>query len=333
MSDATARVDAEEVKEEEKKADAEAVTVDKLLKKLDEVCSKMDAYEKEEKERADAMRRKDGQTEGADFSKEGVSKLDDDRRRDDRRKDDDDDRRKDARRKDEEEDKKREDARRKDEKEEEERRDARRKDEDKEEEARRDRRRRSDDDDRRRDSRRKDDDDDRRSDARSDSVTVSKTQFDAMMRDMEALKSKLPKPLSDADWHEMHAIQSRADAVYGAFGANNRAPRPMDGETPPNYRRRLAEGLKKHSTLWKDIDLYVAVNDAALTNVELAIYNDAMQIARNPANLGEGELRENRRTLESGHKVSDFYGKPSAWLNQFAGNRRMLAGVRTKNVN
>ena len=361
MTDA-ARVDAE-VKEEERKADAEAVTVDKLLKCVDDMSRRMDAFEKEEKEREDA-RRKDGQTEGPDF-RSNVSKLDDDDRRSDRRKDDDDDdrrsdarrhdrrrddddRRSDDRRKDgdleikhrgDDDDDRRKDSRRKDEDGMEGearhgRGDARRKDEDGEMEARRDRpRRKDDDDDRRRDSRRrKDDDDDRRSDARSDSVTVSRSFLESLQRDVDVLKSRQSKPLSDADWHEMHAIQARADSVYGAFGANSRAPRPMDGETPPNYRRRLMEGLKKHSPMWKDIDLYVAINDSALGNVETAIYNDAMQMARNPV-LEEGELRPHKRVLESGHTSVEFYGKPSSWINHFAGNRRVIGGIRTKSVN
>jgi 8-oxo-dGTP pyrophosphatase MutT (NUDIX family) len=348
MVDATARVDAEMT--EEKKADAEAVTVDKLLKCVDDINKRLDAYDEEDK------KRKDGQTAGPDFEKEGVSKLDDDddddrrsdRRKDARRKDDDDDRRGDARRhdrrRDDDDDDRRKDARRKDEDGMEGearhgRGDTRRKDEDEEEEmeARRDRpRRKDDDDDRRRDSRRhdrrRDDDDDaRRGDARADSVTLTKAQWDAMQRDMEALKSRLPKPLSDADYHEMHSIQAKADSVYGAFGANSRAPRPMEGETPPNYRRRLLEGLKKHSQMWKDIDLYVAINDSALPNVEMAIYNDAMVVARNP-DLGEGELRAHNRVLESGHRVTEWRGKPSSWMNQFAGNRRVVGGIRTKSM-
>jgi 8-oxo-dGTP pyrophosphatase MutT (NUDIX family) len=287
---------------------------------------------------------------------------DDDRRRDARRGDDDDDRRSDrrrgdARRKDgdlhiEHEgeddrrgDRRRGDARRKDEDEDEmrsdrRRGDARRRDEDEgyEDDDRRrgDRRRGDDDDDRRSDARRYDrrrydarrhDDDER--DTRADSVQIPRAQWDAMQRDMEALKSRMPKPLTDADFHALAEAQERADAVYGAFGANIRAPRPMDGETLPGYRRRLAAGLQKHSPRWKEIDLY-AINDAALVNVEQDVYNDAMAVARNPADLGEGELRSHRRILESGHTSVDFYGKPSAWMNEYAGNRRLLAGVRTK---
>lgn len=350
MTDSTARKDAAEM--EEKKADAEAVTVDKLLKCLDEQRAKADALEKENAEykkanddnmrkadaisrRLDAMEREDGQTEGADFASKATKLDDDDDERDDRRKDS--RRRKDGEDEEERSDR-RKDARRKDDGEEEEkddrRKDARRKDEDEEMEARRDRRRKDDDDDRRSDSRRRydrrHDDDDRRADARADSV--SRADYDKMMRELDALKAKLPKPLSDADWHEMHAIQSRADSVYGAFGANNRAPRPMEGETPPNYRRRLMDGLKKHSPLWKDIDLYVAINDTALPNIEQAIYNDAMQVARNPT-LGEGELRMIERKLPSGHTSVEFAGRPSAWMQQFAGNRRQVAGIRTKTMN
>jgi 8-oxo-dGTP pyrophosphatase MutT (NUDIX family) len=370
----TARKDADEVKEENK-ADAEPVTVDKLLKCVDSLNKRMDAYEEEEK--AMDSRRKDGQTAGEDFRNGNASTLDDndDRRGDDdrrhdarRRKDDDDDRRgdddrrrSDARRRKDDGDlhieHEMDDSRRKDEDEEDDRRsdrrsdrrrsDARRKDEEEEydDSRRRDSRRRGDDDDDRRrgdDDRRRGDDDRRRydtrrrdsrrhdsDDARADDVRVSRSQWDGLMSEMEALKSRLPKPLTDADFHALHEAQARADAVYGAFGTNIRAPRPLDGETLPGYRRRLAAGLQKHSDRWKEIDLY-AINDAALVNVENDVYNDAMVVARNPGDLGEGELRPRKRVLESGHTSIEFYGRPSAWLNEFAGNRRQLAGIRTK---
>jgi 8-oxo-dGTP pyrophosphatase MutT (NUDIX family) len=348
----TARNDAD-VEKLERKADAGPVTVDKLLECVDSLAKRMDAFEEEEEKTMDA-RRKDGQTAGADFEKDRGTKLDDDDDDDDG---DDDDRRADRRRGDsrrrkdgEEEDFEFRDSsrRRKDGEEEDfEFRDSSRRRKDGEEEdfefgdssrrrkdgeeedfefgdssrRRKDARRH---DIRRRDARRHDDDG-----ARAGDMRVSRAQFDTMVREMDALKARLPKAMSDTDWHDLHAAQARADSVYGAFGANIRAPRPLDGEGLFNYRRRLADGLKKHSARWKDIDLY-AVNDAAMPNVETDVYNDAMVVARNPSDIGEGELRPHRRVLESGHMQIEFYGKPSSWLDQFAGSRRRLAGIRTK---
>src|SRR5579864_9331594 len=262
---------AEEEKKEEKRDDGAEVTLDKLLKCVDDLGKRMDAYEEEEK-KAD-KKRHDGETEGADF-KTNTSKLDDD---DDakRRKDDDDDAksRKDAKRKDDElpeEFKEHEKGEKKDAK--------RRKDDDDNEEGdekagevRRDKKRREDDD----DDDRKDDDDDakHRKDSRADAVSI-----DHLKKQIEDLKAKLPKQVTDEDYRAMLDMQVRADEVYSAFGGGKRAPIPLQGEQPGGYRRRLLEGLKTHSHDRKDIPLE-AIADAALAAPEARIYADAMHVA------------------------------------------------------
>lgn len=303
--------DKEEKKEEEKRDDDGAeVTLDKLLKCVDDLGKRMDAYEEEEK-KAD-KHRKDGESEGADF-KSNASKLDDD----------DDDKKKDAKRKDElpEEFKEHEGKG-------EEKKDARRRkdddgddddddDDDEEEmEVRRDKKKRKDD----------DDDSKKRGDARADAVSI-----EHLKRQIADLQAKLPKQITDADYHAMLDMQARADEVYSAFGGGKRAPIPLAGEQPTGYRRRLLEGLRQHSKRWKDIDLG-AVADSALAVPEADIYADAMHVARHPPDLPEGEMREHTSTTAGGHRVTEFYGPPSAWMRQFAGNRRMVGGIRTKSA-
>jgi hypothetical protein len=295
---ADTRADAEEKKEEkeEKRDDGAEVALDKLLKCVDDLGKRMDAWEEEEKKRGDS--RKDGESEGAAF-KAGGSKLDDDTKG-----------RKDAKKDDElpEEFKEKE-------KGEEKEADKRRKDEDekKEEEIRRDKKR-------------KDDDDAKKADARADAVSI-----EHLKKQVADLQAKLPKQITDEDYRSMLDMQTKADEVYSAFGGGKRAPIPLQGEAPPGYRRRLLEGLQKHSPDWKDIPLS-AIADAALAAPEARIYADAMHVARHPPDLPEGELREHNTVTAGGHRVTEFYGAPSAWMRQFQGNRRQVVGIRTKSA-
>jgi hypothetical protein len=300
MTDAVlARADAEEKEEKkestETKADAGEVMVDKLLERLDAVCKRMDAMESGERKDS---KRKDGETEAEGFKEEGVSKLD----------------------------KKRGDA--------DEEKDKERKDDDEDESMIMDSKRRK-------DARRKDADGDdsdggeERKDSRADSVTLSREQFETITSEINALKSRMAaKPRSDAEYTAMLERQARADSIYSAFGSGRGAPRFLDGETDAVYRRRLINGLRKHSPRWKDIDI-THIADDALGVVERDVYNDSMAAALNPPDLGEGELRERRTRTAGGHEVTEFIGRPRSWIDEFSCVPRMvpggLAGFSTKN--
>jgi chemotaxis protein histidine kinase CheA len=120
--------------------------------------------------------------------------------------------------------------------------------------------------------------------------------------------------ISDADRVALAEIQARADGVANAFG--DRAPGPLAGETPVNYRRRLAAKFKPHSSDWKDRDLSV-VPDSMLDVAEKAIYADAERVAAHPADIAPGTLREIVKHDRTGRRISEFVGSPSAWMDQF----------------
>lgn len=85
-------------------------------------------------------------------------------------------------------------------------------------------------------------------------------------------------------------MQARADEVYNAHGQT--APRHLYGERATDYRVRLLNGLKAHSSVLKNVDLHkIALDPAALDVAEVAIFADATaegltpkrsQILRNP---------------------------------------------------
>jgi len=130
-----------------------------------------------------------------------------------------------------------------------------------------------------------------------------------------ALERRLPKELSDADYHAMADAQAKADAVYSAFGDS--APRPLNGESLLAYRTRLARGLQKHSDQWKEVPLR-GMDKAVFEIAEKGIYADAMTAARSPAALPEGiRLRPITRRMDSGHMVTEFVGEIGGWMDDF----------------
>ena len=141
---------------------------------------------------------------------------------------------------------------------------------------------------------------------------------------IDELDRKMPKQMTDADYEAMADAQAEADKVHHAFGDS--APRPLQGEDLLAYRRRLATGLKKHSSAWKEVDLY-GVPEAVLKIAEKQVYADSMQVALNPMDLPSGQLREVKTRDSTGRTISTFVGKPGAWLGQFTAHRRRLAGI------
>jgi hypothetical protein len=78
---------------------------------------------------------------------------------------------------------------------------------------------------------------------------------------------------------ELTDAQRRADAVAHLFG--QQAPRPMAGELPIEYRRRILREFQRHSPEFKAVDLKTLKGDV-LSAVESRIYADATEIGRRP---------------------------------------------------
>lgn len=155
-----------------------------------------------------------------------------------------------------------------------------------------------------------------------------KAKADSALRaEIEALKAQLPRALTDEDMNALADAQAKADSVFAAFGES--APRPLTGETPLAYRRRLAAKLKAHSKDYAEVDLAKA--DGALFDIaEKAIYADAFAVAASPASAAAGGLRPVTRRTTSGHTVTEWKGDPESYMGGFAAKPSRVVGFNTK---
>ena len=310
---AMADEDKKEEKKEEKKDDAASKRADDekfdiMLKGIKDACEKMDALGK----RMDEFESKDKEEEK---KKDAASKADDD---------DDDDKRKDAEEPEEEKgkakelvaDNKKKDSKRKDEDHD---TDVMRGDKVKADKAKAD----DDDDDKRKDDddddakKRKDDDDDDKRKDRADSVDL-RAIIAKQQKELDRLSNVMKGP-SDAEFASISKAQAKADDVYIAHGG--RAPRPLFGETTIQYRRRIADDLRKFSS-YKEFNLGVLSAEKDFSQIEDQIYSDAMTAARMPSDLPEGRVRMTERNV-NGHVYREFHGgKGSHFVHQFTRSQR-----------
>ena len=153
---------------------------------------------------------------------------------------------------------------------------------------------------------------------RKDSSPARASNIDAHVmkevRRLAQLVGQMPKVMSDVDYAAMADHQARADDVYGAFG--ERAPAPLQGETANAYRIRLAKGVQKYSSAWKDVPLRDLPANA-LEIAERQIYADASAAARSPVNVDAGSLRAIRKRDAADRMITEFVGEPSAWMGEF----------------
>jgi hypothetical protein len=173
----------------------------------------------------------------------------------------------------------------------------------------------------------KDDDDD---DKKDDSVKADDfTDLRRQITDQQAMISRLEamiKPRSDDEHAAFADAQARADAVYSGFG--KRAPRPLDGEELLAYRKRLATGLKSHSSRWKTVK-FARLDDETFSPIESQVYDDATTAAANPIDLEAGELRMITKVdPTTNQRTNVFYGKES-FVKQMGRPGRRVASFRT----
>ena len=160
---------------------------------------------------------------------------------------------------------------------------------------------------------------------KADAEEEAKKKADAEAEEKKKADAEEAETKKADDAGKYADAQAKADRVYAAFG--DAAPRPLAGESLSAYRARLVSKFKSHSPVYADVDVR-AINDAALlTAVESGIYADAMAAARNPADVGDGQLIEIKETDRSGRQISTFRGKPDAWMGMFKSQRRTVAGI------
>jgi hypothetical protein len=173
-----------------------------------------------------------------------------------------------------------------------------------------------------------------KADARADAVISSLrkqiAEQDAAMRNQGKLIERITaqlKPRSDDEHAAFADAQARADAVFMGFG--KAAPRPLEGESLLNYRKRLATHLKPHSQVWKAVK-FSQLPDEAFSIAEGQVYADAAVAASTPTDLGDGELREVARSdPRTGMRTNVFYGKES-FVKSMGRPARRVSSFRTQ---
>lgn len=161
--------------------------------------------------------------------------------------------------------------------------------------------------------------------AKADSAAATRAELAEMRATIAAMSARTPSIINDADRERFAMIQEQADPAFQAF--NDRAPAPLDGETPIQYKRRLGKKLQVNSAKWKTANLTSISDDAMLDTVIADIYADSINAARAGVDVPAGQLRTISKRLESGHIRNDFVGTPEAWMRGFSG-RSQRAGTR-----
>jgi 8-oxo-dGTP pyrophosphatase MutT (NUDIX family) len=152
--------------------------------------------------------------------------------------------------------------------------------------------------------------------ARADSQRLARENADlrAQIKRMDGTLSTLTKPLSIEDRDALATAQMRADSVMQMFGQSANAP--LHGESPVEYRKRLASKLAAHSPDMKGVKLD-ALDGASFKVIEDKIYADAQVAARNPASAPAGRLIPIVSRDEAGRQITRFTGDIDAWMQHF----------------
>lgn len=121
------------------------------------------------------------------------------------------------------------------------------------------------------------------------------------------------QPLTYDDANAVAAAFHRADSVYQMLG--ERTPQVLPGERPAAYRRRLADGLRKHTKSFKDERIHDSVSGRAFDIIEDRIYAEATAEAKNPT-LNDSMVGVLREVVSVNHGKTrrEFFGDSrAAW--------------------
>jgi|SRR5271166_6537524 len=124
-------------------------------------------------------------------------------------------------------------------------------------------------------------------------------------------------------------IQAKYDESAFSLFPGRSAPRALEGESPEQYRKRLASMALAYAPGLQNIKMDDA-RGTAFDLVEKQVLDAVASEARHPTLIPDGELREVTRYDQAGRPFTEFYGRPSAWLSQFTGRKRRLAGIKTE---
>lgn len=131
---------------------------------------------------------------------------------------------------------------------------------------------------------------------------------------MDERLSGLTRPLSSEDRDQLSVAQRRADSLAQMFGDSVQPP--LHGEGPIAYRKRLAAKFQKYSPSLKTVKLD-SQSPEAFALMEERIYNDAQNVALNPASAPKGRLIPSVRVDAAGRQITTYTGDIDSWLTHF----------------
>jgi hypothetical protein len=144
----------------------------------------------------------------------------------------------------------------------------------------------------------------------TDIVKDSKLQRE--LDDLRARFDAMNREPSIADANAIAAAWDKWDPLYQALG--DRSPRHYPGEKPRAYMRRLADGVRKYTTSWKEYTFHDSQHPQDFAAVSELIYAEALAHARKPVADKPGFLRE-IVTTQHGKTRTEFVGDAKApWL-------------------
>lgn len=120
--------------------------------------------------------------------------------------------------------------------------------------------------------------------------------------------------------------KAKLDAALQPF--NQAAPRSFTDENAELYRRRTLPLVQLRAPGFENIKVDEA-RGSAFDLIEKQIYEAAHKEALRPTQIADGELKQVTSYDVTGRPSFSFFGSPSAWMKQFTGERRRLAGIRT----
>ena len=168
-----------------------------------------------------------------------------------------------------------------------------------------------------------DDDKDKKEERMADSQYMTRAEATALREEIRGMQARAPAIINDADRERFAQIQEDADPVFQAF--NDRAPAPLPGETPTQYKRRLGGKMQAHSPRWKDARLSAVSDEVILDGILDEVYADSMAAARRGADIPKGQLRARERS-SGGHTIIEYDGDTESWMNSFAGHSQRATG-------
>ena len=116
------------------------------------------------------------------------------------------------------------------------------------------------------------------------------------------------------------------EGVFRPRGA--RAPEFLDKEPIDHYRKRLMT----KAAPFVAADLQEVKTDhlygSALDHYEQKYLESAAAEAARPTNVPEGTLKQVTKYDQAGRPFYEYFGSPSAWMNDFSGDKKYLKSIR-----